>query len=68
MEADQFAPGRLHLLTGHDYTRCFVNHATHVATRPLASWSMLPAGISSGWLSSLLVGLWRRISAVDPEK
>ena len=35
MEAEQFAPGRLHLLTGHDYTRCFVNHATHVATRPL---------------------------------
>ena len=34
MEAEQFAPGRLHLLTGHDYTRRFVNHATHIATRP----------------------------------
>jgi hypothetical protein len=28
------ASGRLHLLTGHDYTLRFVNHATHVATRP----------------------------------
>jgi hypothetical protein len=35
MEADQVAPDRLHLLTGHDYTLRFVNHTTHVATKPL---------------------------------
>ena len=44
---------RLHLLTGHDYTLRFVNHATHVATRPSderPAWSMLPAGICCVWI------------------
>ena len=55
MEADQFAPDRLHLLTGHDYTLRFVNHATHVAIRPLderPAWFMLPAGICCVWIGN----------------